>query len=45
MKYFLIRFVFAVCVVGIIATGYGMVSSGLKRDTESAFVKVRKIKP
>lgn len=38
MKYFLIRFVFAVCVVGLIATACGMVYSGLKGDTESAFV-------
>lgn len=38
MKKFFIYFVFIVCVVGIIATGYGMVSSGLKGEKEAAFV-------
>ena len=40
MKKFFIYFVlFIVCVVGIIVTGYGMVSSGLKGDTALAVVR------
>jgi len=39
MKKFFIYFVFIVCVVGLIATGYGMVSSGLKGDTALAVVR------
>lgn len=39
MKKFFIYFVFIVCVVGLIATGYGMVCSGLKGDTALAVVR------
>ena len=39
MKKFFIYFVFIVCAVGIIATGYGMVTSGLKGDTALAVVR------
>ena len=37
MKVFTSYFAFFICIVGIVATGYGMITHGLKDETTQAY--------